>query len=62
MRNLEAPSAKNKQSHEERSKLVLPDFIVRHLKGSSVVPTCVCSFDDAPHSKSAVAYEIFVKD
>jgi len=48
MRNFEAPKAKNKQSHEERSKLVLPEFVLKHLQGKGVSPTCVCSFEDAP--------------
>jgi len=37
---------------------VLPDYIIRHLKGTQVTPTFVSSFDDAPDSKSAVAYQV----
>ena len=60
--NLETTKLKEKQSHEEKQKLVLPDYIIRHLKGTQVTPTFVSSFDDAPDSKSAVAYQVDWKD
>ena len=58
MANMDKPKAKEMNSYDLKVNFRLPGEILAHLNGTSSVTTALCSFDECPASKSAVAYEV----